>query len=63
MRNWRSLIGSVVASAGSVAVLAAVRNVLVDIAAGAVLVVALTVLARSAIRTAADPARRDLEHR
>ena len=48
-------------SAGSVVALAEIPGGALDIVAGVVLVVALAVLARGAIRLAADPARRDVE--
>jgi hypothetical protein len=61
MHGWRNVIGSALVSVGSVVVLAQVRNGVVDVPTGAVLVLSLVILARSAIRLAADPARRDVE--
>jgi hypothetical protein len=55
MRTWRRLIGSLVVAAGSVVVIATVRDGAVDVVDGAVLVIALLVLARTAIRLASDP--------
>jgi hypothetical protein len=57
MRTWRRLIGSLVVAAGSVVVIAMVRDGAVDVVDGAVLVIALLVLARTAIRLASDPDR------
>jgi hypothetical protein len=45
----------------SVGVLAEAGDVLVDLAAGVLLVIALAVLARTAMRSAADGAQRDVE--
>jgi hypothetical protein len=58
------LIGAVGVTAASVAVIATVRNGDVDAADGAVLVAALAVFARTAIRLAseASPIRRDKDH-
>jgi hypothetical protein len=50
------LIGSVTVAAASAVVLAEVRQGVVDVADGVVLVGALVVLARTAIRLASDPA-------
>ena len=57
MSTRRTLVGSVAATGASVAVLAAVRDGTVDAADGVVLVAALAVLARTAIRLASDPER------
>lgn len=59
MHRWRDLIGSLVASAGSLVLLAEFPSGATEIAIGAVLVAALALLARSAIRLAANPARGD----
>jgi hypothetical protein len=58
------LIGAGGVTAASLAVIASVRNVDVDAADGAVLVAALAVLARTAIRLASEagPIRRDKDH-
>ena len=58
------MIGSLAVTAGSVGVIATVRNGDVDVADGAVLVTALAVLARTAIRLASDvsPIQRDNDH-
>jgi len=57
----RTLTAAAAATVGSAAVLATVRNGWLDVADGAVLVGSLAVLARTAMRLAADPAdvRRD----
>jgi hypothetical protein len=57
MSASRKLIGSVAVAAGSVVVIATVRDGTVDAADGAVLVTALLVLARTAIRLASDADR------
>ena len=57
MSTRRTLVGSIAATGASVAVLAAVRDGTVDVADGVVLVAALAVLARTAIRLASDPER------
>jgi hypothetical protein len=57
MSTRRTLVGSIAATGASVAVLAAVRDGTVDAADGVVLVAALAVLARTAIRLASDPER------
>jgi hypothetical protein len=61
MHAWRNVIVSTVVAAGSVAVVVLVRDGVAAALAGAVLVIALFVLARNAIRLASDPARRDVE--
>ena len=60
MRAWRNVIGSVAVSVGALVVLAELSGSAVDILAMVVLVVALAVLTRSAIRLAAEPPRRDV---
>jgi hypothetical protein len=59
------LVGTLAVVAASVAVIATVRDGRVDVADGAVLVLALALLARIAIRLAADAGqvRRDDEQR
>lgn len=57
MSTRGTLIGSIAATGASVAVLATVRDGAVDAADGVVLVAALAVLARTAIRLASDPER------
>ena len=59
MHRWRDLIGSLVASVGSLVVLAKFPDGAIDVATGVALVTALALLARSAIRLAADPERGD----
>jgi hypothetical protein len=60
MHAWRDLIGSLVATVGSGIVLAEFPGHAVDIPAGLALIAALALLARSAIRWAAEPAPRDV---
>jgi hypothetical protein len=59
MHAWRDLIGSLLAAIGSGLVLADFPGGAIDIAAGVALVAALALLARSAIRWAAEPTPRD----
>jgi hypothetical protein len=59
MRGWRSLIGSLVTTVGSVMVLAEFPDRALDLPVGAALIVALAALARSAIRLAGAPAQDD----
>ena len=59
MHRWRDLIGSLVASVGSLVVLAEFPDGATEVAIGAVLVAALALLTRSVIRLAANPARSD----
>lgn len=59
MRAWRQVIVSAAVSVGALVVLAAIGGETVDVPAGVVLLVALTILARSAMRLAGEPARRD----
>ena len=61
MGTWQKLVGTAAIAAGSVVVLGDVRGGVVDVPAGLVLVVALAVLARTAMQLAAEPARRDVE--
>jgi zinc transporter ZupT len=61
MHSWRGVIGSAAVAAACVAVLTDVRDAVVAVAAGAMLVIALAILARSALRLAGDPAPRDVE--
>jgi len=61
MPTWQKLMGSAAIAAGSVVVLGEVRAGVVDVPAGLVLVVALAVLARTAMRFASEPARREVE--
>jgi hypothetical protein len=65
MRERWMLVGTLAVVAASVAVIATVRDGRVDAADGAVLVLALALLARTAIRLAADAGqvRRDDEQR
>jgi hypothetical protein len=60
MHAWRNVIGSATVSVGALAVLAELGGVAVDVLALIVLAVALGVLARSAIRLAGEPPRRDV---
>ena len=60
MHAWRTVIGSVAVSLLALAALAELGAVAVVIPAVAVLAVALAVLARSAIRLAGEPPRRDV---
>jgi hypothetical protein len=57
---WRNVIGSVAVSGAALVVLAELGGTAVDVLALVVLAVALAVLARSAIRLAAEPPRRDV---
>ena len=57
MSTARTLLGSIAVATGSVVVIATVRDGAVDAADGAVLVAALVVLARTAIRLASGPDR------
>jgi len=59
MHTWRGPIGSLVATIGSGLVLAEFPGGPIGIAAGVTLTAALALLARSAIRWAAEPTRRD----
>ena len=59
MHTWRDLIGSLLATIGSGLVLVGFTSGAIDIAAGVALIAALAVLARSAIRWAAEPTSRD----
>ena len=59
MHTWRHLIGSLLASIGSGLVLAEFPGGAIDIAASVALIAALALLARSAIRWAAEPTPRD----
>jgi hypothetical protein len=61
MHDWRNLIASTVVATGSAVIVVLVRDGVAAAVAGAVLVLALAILARSAIRLASDPARRDIE--
>jgi hypothetical protein len=60
MHAWRTVIGSVAVSVVVLAVLAELGGIAVVLPAVVVLAVALAVLARSAIRLAGDPPRRDV---
>ena len=59
MHTARDLIGSLVATVGSGLVLAEFPDGAIDIPAGVALIAALALLARSAIRWAAEPTPRD----
>lgn len=59
MHTWRDLIGSLLAASGSGLVLAEFPGGALDIAAGVTLIAALALLARSAIRWAAESTPRD----
>jgi hypothetical protein len=59
MHSSRGLIGSLVATIGSGLVLAEFSGSAVDIAAGVALIAALALLARTAIRWAAEPTPRN----
>lgn len=61
MHAWRTVIGSAAVSVVALVVLADPSGTGVAIPAVAVLVVALAVLARSAIRLAGEPPRRDVQ--
>jgi hypothetical protein len=61
MSTWRKLLASALIAAGSLVVLADVRDGVVDVPAGLVLVVSLAALARTAMRSASDPLRQDAE--
>jgi hypothetical protein len=61
MTTWGKLVASALIAAGSLVVLADVSDGVVDVPAGLVLVVALAVLARTAMRSASDPLRQDAE--
>jgi len=63
MSTWQKLMTSAGIAAGSLVVLADVRDGVVDAPAGVVLVVSLAVLARTALRSSSSPARRDVERR
>jgi hypothetical protein len=60
MHAWRTVIGSAAVSVVALAALAGLGGIAVVIPAVAVLVVALAVMARSAIRLAGEPPRRDV---
>lgn len=59
MHPWRNVIASGAASIVALVVLAHLGGVAVDAPAVVVLTVALAILARSAIRLAGEPPRRD----
>ncbi len=59
MRIWRDLIGSLLVTIGSGLVLVGFTSGAIDVAAGVALIAALALLARSAIRWAAEPTPRD----
>jgi hypothetical protein len=59
MTAWRKLLASASIAAGSLVVLGDVRDGVVDVPAGLVLVVALAVLVRTAMRSASDPLPQD----
>ena len=59
MHTWRALIGSLLAAIGSGLILAEFPAGAIDLAAGVALIAALALLARSAIRWAAEPTPRD----
>jgi hypothetical protein len=61
MHPWCGVIGSAAVAAASVGVLAEAHHAVVDIAAGAVLVIALAILTRTAMRLAGEASRRDVE--
>ena len=63
MGDQGKLIGTAALVAASAAVLAAVRDVPIDVADGAVLIVSLGVLTRGAIRAASDPDSRRRRNR
>ncbi len=58
MATSLKLTGSIVVAVASAAVLAAVRDGAVDVPDGVILVTALVVMARTAIRTASDGVHR-----